>query len=674
MSAAGLSWRLLRAGGRRGLATAALAGAGFAATTLLLLLCAGTLVGLDARADRTQWRTPLAADSPAGAPAVQRTTTSAHDGRQVVVVDLAATGAGTPPAVPGLAAFPAPGQAYLSPALAELVRERPAELGTRFGPVAGELGGDALAFPEELVAVVGRAPGDAAVTAPAWRDQRSAGTWTGPVPVEDLTGTRLPDGPAAQYLSLAVVAVTLLVVPLLVLAGAAARLGLARRDQRLAALRLAGASPRQVVTMTAVESALPAAAGALVGVVGALLLVPVVAQVPVAGGRWYAADLVPPPLLLAAVVVGVVALAVGSAVSALRRVLASPLGVAAGHAPRRPGLVRVLVPVALLVGFLRYSESGNPSTTALVGLFAAVFAALAVVGPWVVGVLGRVVVHRASGAPALLAGRRMLDDPRGTWRVVGSVAMTGFVAGTLALFPTGSGELVWGGADRLDVALPAATAGATADRLRTELAAAGVDADVQGPGTDRGALLFLDTRAGPAGFVAVTVAGPERDLEVARTVVGRVAPASVAATGRDVVIGEVRFATDFRAASVLVLAVSFLVAMASAGITSAASVLDRRRTYRQLALVGVPLRVLDRARLLETQLPLVLLAVGSTVTGVVAAAPLTRLGLGGGGVDVSGFLLLVGCTALGLLGVRVASAASRPLLARVSADPASTAD
>ena len=102
--------------------------------------------------------------------------------------------------------------------------------------------------------------------------------------------------------------------------------------------------------------------------------------------------------------------------------------------------------------------------------------------------------------------------------------------------------------------------------------------------------------------------------------------------------------------------------------------LDRRRTYRQLALIGVPMAVLDRARSLETQVPLVLLAVGSTVTGIVAAAPLTRLGLSGSGVDLPGFVVLVGCTGLGLLGVRVACAASRPLLARVAADPASTSD
>jgi len=674
VSALALSWRLLRAGGRRGSATAVLAAAGSAVATALLVLVAGTWSGFDARADRVQWRAPQAVAE--GATAVQRTTTTAVDGLPLVVVDLAATGDGAPPVPPGLTAFPAPGQTALSPALAALAAERP-ELAARFGTGTTELGRAALAFPDELVAVAGHAPGDAVMTAPAWRDQRRPDAYAGPAPVRSFTGAATRDGQAAQYSSLALVAAVLLVVPLLVLCGAAARLGLARRDSRLAALRLAGATPRQVLALTAVESGLPAAAGALVGVLVAAAALPLAARVPVGGGAWYAADLLPPAPVVVAVVLGVVVLAVGSAAVALRRVLRSPLGVAAAHAPRRMGLVRLGVFVALLAGFLRWSDTEGASTTGLVVAFAAVFGALAVVGPWVVGVLGRVVVARSRSAAALLAGRRLLDDPRGAWRVVGAVAMTGFVAGVLALFPTGGDDPLWGRADRLDVAVPAAGAEAVATDLRAALADAGIAAEVTGPGDERGALLALS--AGEQGgegarTLSVALTGPTSDLDAARTVVAQVAPASVAATGSDIMIDQARFSADFRTASVLVLAVSFAVAMASAATTSTAEVLDRRRTYRQLALVGVPLAVLDRARVLQTQLPLVLLAIGSTATGVVVAAPLTRLGISSSGLDASGLLLLLACLGAGLVGVRLASAASRPLLARVAADPASASE
>ena len=45
----------------------------------------------------------------------------------------------------------------------------------------------------------------------------------------------------------------------------------------------------------------------------------------------------------------------------------------------------------------------------------------------------------------------------------------------------------------------------------------------------------------------------------------------------------------------VVLSVSFLVAIASAGITAASSILDRRQTYGLLRLAGTPLTVLDTA-------------------------------------------------------------------------------
>lgn len=682
-----LAWRLLRAGGRRAAGQQVLTVVGLATATLLLVLTVGVASGVDARADRAQWREPAAA-SAGDATAVQRTTTSAVGGRPLVVVDLAATApdaATGPPAPPGLDAFPQPGQAYLSPALADLVASTPGRrLGDRFPQVAGTLGEEALTSPDELVAVVGRTADDPTMTAPPWHDQRRGDAYAGPTRVAGFAGTDDAGSTARQYAPLAQIAVVLLVVPLLVLMGAAARLGLARRDSRLAALRLAGATPRQVVVMTAAETGTAAVAGALVGGVAAVAAAPLAARVPIGRGTWYVADLLPPPLVLIALLLGTVVVAVGSSVVALRGVLTAPMGVAARTTPRRISPWRSLLFAALVVAFLVLSKR-DVSTSLLLALFAAVFATLALVGPWVVALLGRVVIAASSSTAPLLAGRRLLDDPRGVWRTVGAVAMTGFIAGTLALFPSGGGdgaEPVWGSADTVDVALPAASAPAVAQRLRADLAGTGAQVGDPTPDAASGALQLLRTsdltgdRA--AASIAITVTGPpERraaELDRVRTRVAVVAPASIAATGQDVDLDADAFVRDFRTASVLVLAASFAVAMASAGITAAAAVLDQRRTYRQLAMVGVPLEVLDRARVLTTQVPLLLLVVGSMVTGVVVAAPLTRLGLGGGGIDLSGAVLLLATVVAGLLGVRLASAASRPLLARVAADPASAAD
>ena len=61
---------------------------------------------------------------------------------------------------------------------------------------------------------------------------------------------------------LGVTAVALL-FPVLVFIGTATRLSAARREQRFAAMRLVGATPRQISVVAAVESTVAAVAGTL---------------------------------------------------------------------------------------------------------------------------------------------------------------------------------------------------------------------------------------------------------------------------------------------------------------------------------------------------------------------------------------------------------------------------
>src|SRR5690606_1861280 len=71
------------------------------------------------------------------------------------------------------------------------------------------------------------------------------------------------DPEAPIYHALAAIAIVLLVVPLVTLGGAAARLSARRRDERLSTLRLLGVSPAGVVTATVLESTIVAAVGAV---------------------------------------------------------------------------------------------------------------------------------------------------------------------------------------------------------------------------------------------------------------------------------------------------------------------------------------------------------------------------------------------------------------------------
>ena len=79
-----------------------------------------------------------------------------------------------------------------------------------------------------------------------------------------------------------------LLVPSLVLVASASRLTAARRERRLAALRLAGATPAQVTKMVAAETGLAAVAGAVIGVAVSPVLHSVATWVAWGGGTWFA--------------------------------------------------------------------------------------------------------------------------------------------------------------------------------------------------------------------------------------------------------------------------------------------------------------------------------------------------------------------------------------------------
>lgn len=241
------------------------------------------------------------------------------------------------------------------------------------------------------------------------------------------------------YEILAWVAVVLLVVPLVTLGGSAARLGVARRDARLATLRLLGVTSREVVGLTLVETAWQGLVGAVLGIALYGLLLPVCALLPFQGTTFTVGELwVGWQGLVAALVVVPLLAGVSGAVS-LRRVAISPLGVARRSTPRALGFVRLVVALAGIGLFMIVSAAGGAlgaaAIAALVGAMAVGFATLNVVGPWVLGLVGKVQLRRATTPARLLAARRLLDDPRAAWRVVGGLGLAGFVAGALAVIP-----------------------------------------------------------------------------------------------------------------------------------------------------------------------------------------------------------------------------------------------
>ena len=169
---------------------------------------------------------------------------------------------------------------------------------------------------------------------------------------------------ASTYVVLAIFACVLLVVPFAALAGSAARLAASRRDTRLAALRLAGATTGQVVRLTALDAAGQALVGSLIGIIGYFAIMPLIMLLNFQNQRFTFEQLWVGSIALVAVVAGVTVLALVSALITLRRVAITPLGVMSRAAEPLPAKWRVLI--FLVVVAAAYLVFSNP--TMLTGL------------------------------------------------------------------------------------------------------------------------------------------------------------------------------------------------------------------------------------------------------------------------------------------------------------------
>lgn len=241
------------------------------------------------------------------------------------------------------------------------------------------------------------------------------------------------DGNAFLYQALAVIALALLVVPLAALGGSAARLSARRRDDRLAGLRLLGATAGTVAALTVIESTALAVVGALAGIVVYLPAVPLVGLIPFRGEPLGASVLLGPGWIALAVA-GIGALAAVSAAVGLRGVVVSPLGVRTRQEAPRLHWVRLLIGVAVVAGtFAAMSAlqlaSGFGVVLAILALgFGGTVAVLNLAGPWILRLIASGQAKRARTVRKLLAARTVLESPKAAWRQVSGVAMTSFMA------------------------------------------------------------------------------------------------------------------------------------------------------------------------------------------------------------------------------------------------------
>jgi MFS family permease len=347
-----------------------------------------------------------------------------YQGQTLTRLDVAALGTGEP-MLPGISRLPAPGQYYASPALAALLRAVPADqLGDRFpGRMIGTIGQAALTGPGQLAIYIGYTP--AAVNAIG-----------GTVWVTSIATAPSPEVFTPFFRYAFAVGLLAVLFPMLVLISTATRLAASRREERFAALRLVGGTPADIRKIAAVEAAVSAFFGAVLGTVIWLILQPLVADGALIGTQYFASTVTPAAWEYAAIVLGVPAIALVAALISLRRVQVSPLGVSRRATPKKPTFWRLVV-LALGVGVYFYGLSVTSHQSIGAPVFPGLLltmVGLVIAGPWFTWATARLFGSMSRGPAPLLASRRLADNPKAAFRSVTGLVLAvflGTIVGTL---------------------------------------------------------------------------------------------------------------------------------------------------------------------------------------------------------------------------------------------------
>jgi hypothetical protein len=424
----GFGLRLTLRSGREALVRLLLTTIAVAAGVAVLLCVFADFNAFEASNKRPAWEQTVgatvgtAAALPKSGAELWYYSNDSYQGKTIERLDVASLGPGAP-VPPGVAQLPGPGTYYVSPALAALLKSVPAdELGERFpGAQAGVIADEGLTGPDELAIYIGYSPAQLA-----------------PLPHTMVVG-QIANGPQTSvwtnYFRYAFgVGALAFMFPILILIGTATRLAAARREQRFAALRLVGATSRQIGVLAAVDALAGALLGTLAGIGAFLGIRPALADYAVIGTRYFGYTVTPTAAGYLGVLIAVPLLSALAAVLSLRRVRISPLGVTRRTTPPPPSAWRLLplgLGLLLFGAGIAMTSSESIGTAAYPGLLV-IMIGLVVGGPWLTAWAARMLARVRGTAAALLASRRLTDNPRVAFRSVSGLVLAVFLGTLLA--------------------------------------------------------------------------------------------------------------------------------------------------------------------------------------------------------------------------------------------------
>jgi len=424
-----LAYQLLFRSGREALWRLAAIVGGVGIGVMLLLTILSGFAALNVRDERSGWRETegksLSKDGKPTADALlwQRSEDSVGTER-IDRFDIAKQNSNAK--IPGISRMPEAGEYYVSPALEKLISQYPeSQLADRFGDKnIGVIGKQGLGTSNELIAIVGQDPqtllkaGQTAV-------------------VQTVNGkAKSPD--SAFMRMVLVIGSSGVLFPAVMFVAVSTRLAAARREERFAAIRLAGGTKRQIAALAAFETGAGAIFGVLAGYLLHLTMPYLLSNITLAGMQFYPEYMRVAPLQLLLVAAGAVAAAIAISFLTLRKLNISPLGIARKAPAKRPGIWRI-IPLAAGLGSVAYMTYGDQDTANEVTMllsFLSCGIGIFLVGPLLASAIAWVARRLSVGPSGLIASSRLLAQPSAIFRSVSGIVIAIFVVSTFNTFIT----------------------------------------------------------------------------------------------------------------------------------------------------------------------------------------------------------------------------------------------
>ena len=345
---------------------------------------------------------------------------------------------------------PRPGEYYLSKALADAVAEYPEDnILARFGKNTKYLGvipSEYVASPDALMIVRG-ASAEEVAESDAFTKSQGQPSYFANVYRTDANGLKSDAKIDPVAVIVFGVGGTILLFPIVIFVSVATQLGAAQREKRYAALRLIGATKRQVGRVLMLESLLASVVGVIIGLGAFWLLQAPLQDFRMDGMRFNPGDLALTGTQYALIIGLTLGLTMFVNWRRMRRAQISPLGVSRSvEKVKKLRAWRALVP-ALGIAFFAWlsskpgrdwldanKESAIPMLLLTTALLLVMFG-LILAGGWLTNKLSLLAARWANNASMLIAGKRTAVHSRTIFRSVSGVVLALF-AGSFYLTAT----------------------------------------------------------------------------------------------------------------------------------------------------------------------------------------------------------------------------------------------